>query len=565
LTASDGATTDLFGRPNAVAISNTQILVGNNKLSGAAYLFATTIQPNKNDTNNRDYYSQMAKITANEMEEEDRFGVAVDIDGDWLVIGAPGTINYTGAAFLFRRSVTDNENPFTEMAKITASDGVAGDNFGVTVAIQANFVLVGAYDVHSSDSHVNAGSAYLFAINLDQNGTGSWQQIFQFQVDDPVDNGRFGVSLAMDGNLAVIGAVGADAAYIFEKVDNTTDSSWTQVAKLVPGVNDLTSRTFGYATAMAGNWVVVGAHRDRNINGDNAGAAFVFKKTSNASDSWTQVNKLIAEDGAANDSFGTSVAISKDASTIVVGADLADFSEEIVDSGAMYLFSPTKVNGTWSQTGKFVASDKSTGDNLGISVALEDNILAVGAPLDDVNNERDVGSVYVVELTAPNNSTPNDSEPSTNLPTTQGTDPSGLSQGAIIALAAIFGCVVVVVIVASLIHKKWKLQQQHKQEMLSHPPLALDANDTSPPLIAEMVTAEPPAMAEVVILPEHLPSTLDRTIEADAIVDDTTAKESFDTSVGTSLQYKDQVRSVAEGPQRLPNDSKKSQRSDGYV
>jgi hypothetical protein len=565
LTASDGRSNDMFGRLHAVAMANSQIVVGNNQFSGAVYVF-TTITQNDRESN---YYSQLAILTPQVQQDEDRFGVAVDIDGDGIVVGAPGTNNYTGAVYLFRKknsttttSTSDSANPpsfYTEMAQITVASGATpGDYFGAAVAIQGNRVLVGAHDVPIGN-RTNVGSAYLFAIYPNQ----TWEQLFQFQMNDPVENARFGISLALEGNVVVIGAVGADAAFIFETVDNTTDSSWTQVAKLVPsGSTDSTNRTFGCAVAMAGNWVVVGASRDQNRNGENAGAAFVFHKTS--SNSWTLVSKLMAADGAANDTFGTSVAISKNASTIVVGADLADWNEKILDSGSIYRFSQS--NGTWTQTGKFFASDSETGDNLGRSVALEGNILVAGAPGDDEST----GSVYTFNLTAP---PPTPDTPETPPPDGPDTPKSSnsLSQGAIIALVTMFGVVVIAGVVTTLIYKKWKLQQQHKkrEEMQTLPSPVVGLDPQSPPLIAEMVTEEPPAMAELVILPDQLTSSLDRTIEADAIeeeeeYDSATAshKESLDTSVGSSLHYKDQVRSVAQGPQRLSYTVKKSQQSD---
>jgi hypothetical protein len=137
---------------------------------------------------------------------------------------------------------------------------------------------------------------------------------------------------------------------------------------------------------------------DDNAKGTNAGAAYVYSKTSASSSSpWTQMTQLTATDGKPFDDFGSSVAISKDASTIVVGARFGD-SSDIPNSGAAYLFRTTSSPTTtttleWIQIGKFVAEFRAAYDLLGSSVAIEDNIVVVGSEGDDSNK----GSAYVVQ------------------------------------------------------------------------------------------------------------------------------------------------------------------------
>jgi hypothetical protein len=240
----------------------------------------------------------------------------------------------------------------------------------------------------------------------------------------------------MHDSIAVIGTYDSDAnaAYVFAPVDSSSlsssSTSWTLTAKLTGS----TYSFFGYSVAVTGNWIVVGAWTDDNTNGNDAGAVSVFTKTSSSSSSsstWMQMMQLLASDGAADDHFGISMSISKDASTIVVGANLVDFNSNVTNSGAAYMFrninSTTTLTSTvqWTQMGKFVAADPDTGDGLGISIAMENNIVVVGAYGDDSNT----GSVYVVDTglaspptTAPTTTTPVTPEP-TRSPTPNPTMP----------------------------------------------------------------------------------------------------------------------------------------------
>jgi hypothetical protein len=161
-----------------------------------------------------------------------------------------------------------------------------------------------------------------------------------------------------------------------------------------------TNSDFGFSVAMAGDTIVVGANSDDNTKGSSAGAVYVFSKAGSSS-SWTQMTQLLAADGAANGCFGASVSISKDASTIVIGA-LRTLGIVTTISDAAYLFrmvGSTKKTTTvkWTQVGKFVEDDPAAFDGLGASIAIENNICVVGAPFDDpTSGIVNSGSVYVL-------------------------------------------------------------------------------------------------------------------------------------------------------------------------
>ena len=192
--------------------------------------------------------------------------------------------------------------------------------------------------------------------------------------DDGAKNDRFGVSVAVDGNTAVVGAFQPTytdpdtsldvsrpgAAYVYIKDSN---GAWSQQAKLTAS-DGADGDEFGISVAVDGDTVVVGARG----NVSKTGAIYVFTKL--ADDDWTAtttVAKLTATGGAADDLFGASVALYGD-STIVVGAPAA---------GSAYVF--TKNSGVWSQAANLTATDAETGDEFGISVAVDDDTIAVGA------------------------------------------------------------------------------------------------------------------------------------------------------------------------------------------
>jgi hypothetical protein len=315
-----------------------------------------------------------------------------------------------GAVYVFQ--VLDGIT-ISQVAKLTASNGMNGDVFGYSVTIHGKYILVGAHGVDSF-----AGSAYLFGNPSDDPNTPQWTQLVQIQPDDLTAYHSFGVSVTMDDDIAIIGTSDPEenAAYVFVPItiDDSSSSlsmSWTQTAKLT-----IASELLGCSVSVAGNWIVVGAPSDDSRNGSDAGAVLVFTKLTSSS-LWTQMARLLAADGSAMNLFGYSVSISRDASTIVVGAIFGDFSANLTETGAAYLFHITNSTMTttseWTQVGKFMAPDREIGDGLGHSVAIENNIVVVGAGGDDSFT----GSVYVLDT---------DLSPSpTTAPTQATTTPTG--------------------------------------------------------------------------------------------------------------------------------------------
>ena len=197
------------------------------------------------------------------------------------------------------------------------------------------------------------------------------------------------VSISSDGLTAIVGAWGDDdngsssgSAYIFKYANG----EWTETKLTADdGASD---DNFGRFLSITGDGLtaIVGAFKDDS----NKGSAYIFEY---ANGSWTQT-KLLASDGASGDYFGSSVSISSDGLTAIVGAysDVENGSR----SGSAYIFK--YANGVWSQTEELLASDGATYDNFGYSVSISsDGLTAIVGAYGDDDNGSSSGSAYIFE------------------------------------------------------------------------------------------------------------------------------------------------------------------------
>ncbi|MCK9517380.1 MAG: FG-GAP repeat protein, partial [Ottowia sp.] len=351
--------------------------------SGSAYVF----------TRSGTTWSQQAKLLASDGAGGDQFGISVTIsgDGNTAVVGSRYDDDkgaQSGSAYIFTRS----GSTWTEQAKLLANDGAASDNFGVSVAISGdgNTATVGAY--LDDDKGYNSGSAYVFT----RSGS-TWTQQAKLIASDGVDSDYFGYSVAIsgDGNTAVIGAYQDDdkgsnsgSAYVFTRSGIT----WTQQAKLIAS-DGAASDFFGRSVAISGdgNTAIVGVYQDDD-KGSSSGSAYVFTRSGTT---WIQQAKLIASDGAATDEFGQSVAISADGNTAIVGAKNDD--DKGGNSGSAYVFTRSGI--TWTEQAKLLANDGAANDFFGFSVAISgDGLLAVVGACADDDLGTDSGSAYIYQL-----------------------------------------------------------------------------------------------------------------------------------------------------------------------
>jgi hypothetical protein len=357
LLASDAQANDNFGW--SVAVSGDTAVIGarleatGGSNAGAVYVF----------TRSGGSWTQQAKLLASDAQSSDYFGDSVAVSGDTAVIGAYGEAtggSNAGAVYVFTRS----GGAWVEQAKLMASDAQSSDYFGYSVAVSGDTAVIGAYREDTGGS--DAGAAYVFT-----RSGGAWVEQAKLMASDAQSSDRFGGSVAVSGDTAVIGAryedtggSDAGAAYVFTR----SGGSWTQQAKLMAS-DAQSSDYFGGSVAVSGDTAVIGASRE-DTGGSNAGAVYVFTRSGGA---WVEQAKLLASDAQANDNFGDSVAVSGD--TAVIGA----YGEATGGSnaGAVYVF--TRSGGSWTQQAKLLASDAQSSDYFGGSVAVSGDTAVIGA------------------------------------------------------------------------------------------------------------------------------------------------------------------------------------------
>lgn len=362
--------------------------------------------------------NQVQKIVASDRANNDAFGQAVSVSGNYMVVGAPqedhdasGLLakGNAGSAYVFKKDVNGN---WVELQKLVASDRNNSDNFGNAVAISGNYIVVGAVAEKENEvgqqTKTGAGSAYIF----ENDGADNWIQVKKIVASDRNNNDNFGFSVAVSGDHIVVGAYqededasgtaflsGAGSAYVFERIGGV----WIQAQKIVSSDRN-SADNFGYSVSISGNQLVVGAYQDdEDATGgayfSGSGAAYVFEKGTEGT--WGEIQKIVANDRAASDYFGASVGISGD--RIIVGAYQEDENASgggtLSNAGSAYIF---EKNGSWGQVQKIVAADRGASDNFGYAVAIDNNHAIVSAYVDggDLNNQNEAmfaGSAYVFD------------------------------------------------------------------------------------------------------------------------------------------------------------------------
>ncbi len=354
LMANDGATNDYFG--GAVALDGDTVLVGA-QVDNSAYVFT------RSGTTPSVWMFQQ-KLTA---VDGGAFGLSVALSSDTALVGASISNGARGAAYVFTRIGTT----WSLQEKLTANDGAAISIFGRSVALSGNTALVGA----STDN--STGAAYVFT-----RSSTVWIQQQKLTPFDGVAQDNFGLPVALSGDTALVGAQGDDSrrgsAYVFTRSGTT----WSLQQKLTANDGAASDR-FSSAVALGGDTLVVGASQDDSGANVDQGAAYVFTRSGTV---WTQQPKLTASDGAANDFFGSAVALSD--GTVLVGAD----GDESL-RGSAYVF--TRSGTVWTQQQILTANDGATGDRFGNAVAVSGDTALVGAFQDDIGTNVDQGSAYV--------------------------------------------------------------------------------------------------------------------------------------------------------------------------
>jgi len=307
--------------------------------------------------------SQEQRLAVDDAAAGDEFGLSVAIAGDSVVISAPRDDDAgmdSGSAYVFTRTGTT----WMQQGKLVADDAAADDRLGSSVAIFGDTVVVGGD--FNDDAGAESGSAYVFT----RTGT-TWTQQMKLTADDAAAGDRFGNFVSISGDSVLIAAVldnGTGSAYVFTR----TGTTWTQQQNLTAG-DAAAGDQFGASVSIFGNSVIIGANADDGV-GNNSGSAYVFTRTGTT---WTQQQKLTASDAAADDTFGSSVSISGD--SVVIGSFRDDDAGD--RSGSAYVF--TRSGTTWTQHPKLTGG-ATIRDEFGLGVAISGDNIVIGARLDDI-------------------------------------------------------------------------------------------------------------------------------------------------------------------------------------
>ena len=246
----------------------------------------------------------------------DAFGTSAALSGDLAVIGADGDDDVAtdaGAAYIYRRT----GDGWTQEAKLTASDGASGDNFGFSSAISGNYVLIGAWNALDSQ-----GAAYIFEYQ-----DGSWIEAARLVAGDGAAGDQFGSwFLDIDGDYAVIGALNDDdlatnagSAYIFHR---DAGGAWSQQAKLLPS-NGIANDQFGTSAAISGDFALIGSF--------DGAYAYLFKRDG---ETWTEEYIITSSDFEVGDDFAYALAM--DGAYAAIGAD--DDKIGGLETGSAYVY-----------------------------------------------------------------------------------------------------------------------------------------------------------------------------------------------------------------------------------
>ena len=306
--------------------------------------------------------AQINKLVPTPPQRYNNFGRSVSIAGGSVAVGAEADDDNgqaSGAVYVFDAATG------AQLLKILATDGAPFDQFGWSVAIHQGMVAVGAK--FADDLGGQSGSAYVF-------DSTSGAQIAKLLPSDGNRYDEFGYSIAIDAGIVAVGArlaglIESGVAYLFDA------STGTQLARLIPD-DSASSDGFGSSVAIADGVVAVGSP-GHDAQGNNSGAAYLFDASTGE-----LMAKLLPADGVAGDAFGWSIDIHR--GIVIVGAYRDDGA-----TGSAYLFDAS----TGTQLAKLIASDGEFTDYFGYSVAVSDGTAISGAYNDD-DNGNSSGAAY---------------------------------------------------------------------------------------------------------------------------------------------------------------------------
>lgn len=337
--------------------------------------------------------NEQIQLFASDAFQHQRFGSSVAISGNNAIVGAREQGN-KGAVYIFELS----NGTWSQTQKLQSDPLVSHSSF----ASSKNCAISGNYAIFGS----SIDKAYIF----ERGNDGTWTQHQILQSSDTGTNLRFGKSVAISGDYAIVGSWGFDSsrgsAYIFER---NNDGVWVETAKLLAsaekGTRTVAGWNFGQYVAISGNYAVVSSpykdHYTKSTETSRTGAVYIFERSNDgvwgeddgkrAGEHRIQTAKLVPSDRVNSHIFGNAVAISGD--YVIVGAN---HGGEFTSAGAAYIFERSN-DGVWGseerppndngqgappfheETTKLVASDGAANNMFGYeAVSINGNYAIVG-------------------------------------------------------------------------------------------------------------------------------------------------------------------------------------------
>lgn len=307
--------------------------------------------------------SWIQAFRASDAASEDLFGASIAVTAERVVVGAPfadggALLDDSGRVYVYRQQ----GGSWIEEARLEPSDPASAGQFGTSVAIQGERIVVGA--PWARWNNIARGAAYVFEFS-----GGAWSEVARFHAADTLLADRFGEAVDLEGEEILVGAPGKDgsevdegAAYLFGRV-----VGWQERAKLTASDGEFLDH-FGVAVSLEPGRAAVGA-RGEDTGPKESGAAYVFEGFATA---WNEVAKLKADDAIPHEGLGVSLDLC--GSTLAVGAPGGSWAGP--GSGAVVIFEG--LGGVWTQGSRIVPAGVQTGDHFGHALALDGDKLAVG-------------------------------------------------------------------------------------------------------------------------------------------------------------------------------------------
>jgi hypothetical protein len=359
-TASDLEEWDSFGI--SVSISGDTVAVGAYLADTATTSDAGAVYIYERNLGGSDNWGLVKKIVASDPDEQAGFGYCVSIHGDTIVVGASRVDSSPwtdfGAVYIYQRNFGGSDN-WGEVKKIMASDGGGADYFGFSVSINDDTLAVGA-EGDDNGIYSNQGSAYIF--QRDEGGADNWGEVTKMTPSDGGSEDNFGHSISISGDTVVVGSLhetvdgnsDQGSAYIFQRDEGGVDN-WGEIAHLIASDGEADD-VFGDSVSINGDSVVIGAPGD-DFEDEDEGSVYVYNRNQGSGNNWDLIEKITISDGDRFDWFGQAVSI--DDRTFIVGA----YGDEVngtsyIGTAYLYdLFNSTHLPTITTSDNKFAEED----------------------------------------------------------------------------------------------------------------------------------------------------------------------------------------------------------------